>query len=53
MSNKREEFEEVVKPLIQFLNKHYHPHAKIIVSVDGAEVLEGDLAFNDESLVID
>ena len=38
-----EEFKEVVKPVMKYLNnrKTFHPHVTIIVSGDNAELLEG------------
>jgi hypothetical protein len=34
-------FEEVVKPVIKWLNDHSHPNAKIIIECDKAELVEG------------
>lgn len=39
-----EELKEASKPLLEFLNKYYHPHAYVIVTEGRAEVLEGVLA---------
>lgn len=36
-------FRELALPLVEYLRKHYHPHAKIIIEYDGAEVVEGVL----------
>lgn len=36
-------FKELALPLVEYLQKHYHPHAKIIVDFDGAEIVEGVL----------
>ena len=35
------EFEKLSRPLIEFLNKNYHPHAKIIITTDSCEIVEG------------
>jgi hypothetical protein len=39
------EFEELVKPLIQYLQDNYHPHARIIIDWESAELVEGIKAF--------
>lgn len=36
-----EEFGELVKPLMEWLNNHFHPHITIIITQTNAEVLEG------------
>jgi len=35
------EFKEVSKPLVRFLNENCHPHVTVIVVPTGAEILEG------------
>ena len=37
------EFFELCKPLNEWLQKNYHPHARIIIEFDNAEVVEGDM----------
>lgn len=37
----KEEFEEAAKPLIKFVAEKLHPHIKIIVENDKAEIVEG------------
>lgn len=32
---------EAAKPLVKFLNENCHPHVKVIVEPDGAEIVEG------------
>jgi len=44
-SNTVDEFQELAKPLIQYLNDNYHPHATIIINCDSAEVLTGVKSF--------
>jgi hypothetical protein len=39
-----DEFKVLCKPLNEWLQKNYHPHAKIIIEVDSAEVVEGVMA---------
>ena len=36
-------FRELAQPLVEYLRKNYHPHAKIIIEYDGAEIVEGVL----------
>lgn len=38
---KLEEFEDLAKPLIKFLNDNFHPMMKIIITTDNAELVEG------------
>jgi len=42
---KLDEFKELTKPLIKWLNENYHPHAKIIIETGSAEVVEGSIGF--------
>ena len=39
-----QEFIAAAEPLVNFLRKHKHPHAKIIVDQTGAELVEGTLS---------
>lgn len=36
-------FRELAMPLVEYLRKNYHPHARIIIEYDGAEVVQGIL----------
>lgn len=36
----RKEFEQMAKPLNEWLQKNFSPHAKVIITSDGAEVCE-------------
>lgn len=36
-----EEFSALAQSVIDFLNKNYHPHAVVMISTFGAELLEG------------
>lgn len=49
----RDEFEELVKPLIKFLNDRGHPHMKIIVNTGGAELIEGLIGMTAEEFYLD
>ena len=35
------QFEELVRPLIQFINDKHHPHTAIVITSTTAEILEG------------
>jgi hypothetical protein len=35
------EFQELCRPLNEWLQRNYHPHARIIIESDHAEVVEG------------
>jgi hypothetical protein len=39
-SQQQLDFNEAIKPLLQHLNKYHHPHTKVIVDCNTAEVLE-------------
>ena len=36
-----EDFEEIVRPVIKWLNDNYHPHVTVIITPTGAELVEG------------
>ncbi|MFC4355328.1 hypothetical protein ACFO0S_09740 [Chryseomicrobium palamuruense] len=38
-----EQFAELVKPLQQWMLKHYHPHSKIIIESSGATIVTDEL----------
>jgi hypothetical protein len=37
----REEFDKLVKPMVKWLNENCHPHVKVIIEGDRAELVEG------------
>jgi len=41
---KMKEFQELCKPLNDWLRKNYHPHTKIIIETDSAEIVKGAMA---------
>jgi hypothetical protein len=49
----REEFEEAIKPLLEYLNKYHNPHTTVIVTNTGAEILTGLMSVEDTSFVED
>lgn len=52
-SNEFVGFEEVVKPVIAWMNANCHPHTTIIVTHTYAEVLEGAKAFSTDEFFRD
>ena len=40
-----EEFEELTKPIIHFINKNFHPHTQIVIDSTSAQVLEGIMSY--------
>lgn len=47
----RKKFEELSRPLIDFINENYHPHATIIIDSTHAELLEGLIGFANQKEV--
>lgn len=39
--NQRKEFEEVVRPVLRFLNDNCHPHVQVTITPTRAELMEG------------
>jgi len=48
----RKEFEEKVKPLIKYLNE-FHPHIKLIITNNNAEILEGVISTKTDEFIKD
>lgn len=49
----RKEFEAVVKPVMKFLNEHFHPHVMVTIDPSRAELLEGQCATVTDEFVKD
>lgn len=47
---RHEEFVKLSKPLNEWLQKNFSPHAQIVITHDGAEVLEGKMGISFELL---
>lgn len=43
-----DEFREAVKPAVNWLQKNCSPHHKIIIEMNGAELVGGEMAFSVE-----
>jgi hypothetical protein len=50
---KRAEFEELVRPVMKWMSENLHPHTKIIIESNSAELLEGDMAVSTNEYLID
>jgi len=48
MTARMKELKVLVIPVIQFIQKYYHPHAKVIIDQTTAELVEGLIAINVE-----
>ena len=40
-NDKKDDFAEIVEPMIEWLNNNHHPHTTIIIDCDSAELVEG------------
>lgn len=43
-SEKGQEFEKLVRPLLKYLCENHHPHVSIIITPTSAELVEGRMA---------
>ena len=46
-------FVKVVKPVIKFINDFYHPHCKVIIEDDKAELVMGEQSFLTKEFIKD
>jgi len=44
MTEEMKEFEKIVRPVVEYLQQNYHPHASIIITQTNAEIVEGVMA---------
>ncbi len=49
----RQEFEQLARPLIKFLNDNGHPHMHIVITTSDAEISEGVTAFSTDEYIKD
>lgn len=49
----QKEFEALVRPLIDFLNRKGHPHMRIIIDTTSAQIVEGVRCFHTEDYLRD
>jgi len=50
---KKIQFEEVVRPVMKWMAENLHPHTKIIIEANTAELVEGDISFNTNEYIVD
>lgn len=50
---RREKFEALTRPLIEFLNGNYNPHTTVHITVDSAELSEGLIGFHTNDYIPD
>lgn len=46
-------FEEVCRPVMEWLAKNRNPHCKVIIDSGNAELVEGTVSFNTEDYIND
>jgi len=46
MENRHQEFYEAVQPLFEYIKKYHDPHTRVIVDINSAEVLSGELSID-------
>lgn len=51
--NKRQEFIELAKPLIKWMNDNMHLRAKIVIDCTSAELVSGEIGFTTDEYVRD
>ena len=49
----KKQFDETVKPVIKWLAENFHPHVKLIVENDRAELLEGSASIVTDEFIPD
>jgi hypothetical protein len=47
------EFNELVRPLMKWMAENLHPHTKIIVEANNAELVEGCMAVRTDEYLVD
>lgn len=53
LQKERNEFEELVKPLMKWMAENLHPHTKIIIESNSAVLVEGILAVSTNEFIVD
>ncbi len=47
------EFEELVRPVMKWMAETLHPHTKIIIEANSAELVEGDMVVSTNEYIVD
>jgi predicted transcriptional regulator len=50
---KRKEFIELVTPIMKWMAENLHPHTKIIIEANSAELVEGDISYVNNEFLVD
>jgi len=50
---RRQEFIELVTPVMKWMAEELHPHTKIIIEANSAELVEGDIAYKNDEFIVD
>jgi hypothetical protein len=50
---KRHEFIELVTPVMKWMAENLHPHTKIIIEANTAELVEGEISYNNNEFIVD
>jgi hypothetical protein len=50
---KSDEFKKACKPLMKYLSENHHPHVKVIVDCNTAEMVEGMKFFESNEFILD
>jgi len=50
---KRKEFIELVTPVMKWMAENLHPHTKIIIEANSAELVEGEIAYVNNEFIVD
>lgn len=45
-NSKKEEFKKAMEPAVEWLQKNGTPHDKVIIDMEGAELVSGEMAFS-------
>jgi len=48
-----DEFKNACKPLMKYLSENHHPHVKVIVDCNTAEMVEGMKSFESNEFILD
>ena len=46
-------FEEACKPLMKYLSENWHPHVKCLVTGNDAELLSGEIVYQNNEFIVD
>jgi hypothetical protein len=44
----KDEFEKITKPVVEWFQRSCNPHQQIVIQMDGAELLSGEMGYTVE-----